>query len=229
MSIRTKKHEKKLCDVVFIIDSTESTYSVGCALHDKAEDLAFGMSVSERSTLFKYACICYRDPVDCESDVHQVFDFDEDIENLDTFLGDVEPSGGGDGPEDFVGALNAALNDLSWRNGRKIIIWFADGPAHGPRFCGLPNHPEEEPKLVSLVEKIAKNGIEFYGLYLGNERTKRTFSEMEKIYRENSPFSKQGFFFENCESENMETSFTEVFFPSKNDDDDIFISEAIYE
>lgn len=127
------------------------------------------------------------------SDVHQVLDFDEEIENLSLFLEDVKLSGGGDGPEDFAGALSIALDQLSWRNGKKIIFWFANGPAHGKRFCYIPNHQEEEPKLVQLVERIAKEDYNFIGLIVKDfctnerkkntdDRTRRTFNEMRDIF-----------------------------------------------
>lgn len=116
MSKSTKSKRTKKMDVLFIIDATDSMAKTIQAAHDKAEDLAFDLNVTNRTASFKFACICYRDPVDSPSDEHQVFDFDPEIENLATFLEDVKASGGGDGPEDYVGALNKAFDELSWRD-----------------------------------------------------------------------------------------------------------------
>ena len=171
-------------DVLFVIDATGSMANTIQAAHDKAEDLAFDLQISNRTALFKFGCVCYRDPVDAPADVHQVFDFDEEIENLATFLEDVKASGGGDGPEDFVGALNESFNSLSWRDGKRAIIWIADAPAHGQRYCGAPNHQEEEPKLEPLVARLGKEHYYFVGLSL-NGGADRTFSEMKAIYEAN--------------------------------------------
>lgn len=185
MSKSTKTKRTKAMDVLFMIDATGSMANTIQAAHDKAEDLAFDLNISNRTALFKFACICYRDPVDSPSDVHRVFDFDDEIENLATFLEEVKASGGGDGPEDYVGALNEAFNNLSWRSeAKKAIIWIADAPAHGQRYCGAPNHQEEEPKLEPLVKRLAKDKFYFVGLSLNNGAD-RTFSEMKSIFESN--------------------------------------------
>lgn len=100
------------------------------------------------------------------------------------FLENIEPSGGGDGPEDYVGALSNAFEKLSWNDKYKIIVWIADGPAHGKRFCGLQNHQEEESKLLPLIKKLARDEFYFIGIYY-NERTLKTFEEMKNIYEQN--------------------------------------------
>lgn len=186
MSKSTKTKRTKAMDVLFMIDATGSMANTIQAAHDKAEDLAFDLQISNRTASFKFGCICYRDPVDAPADVHQVFDFDEEIENLATFLEDVKASGGGDGPEDYVGALNEAFNNLSWRDkSKRAIIWIADAPAHGQRYCGKPNHQEEEPKLQPLVERLASEQYYFVGISL-NGGADKTFSEMKSIYEDNA-------------------------------------------
>ena len=185
MSKSTKSQRTKAMDVLFMIDATGSMANTIQAAHDKAEDLAFELHILNRKALFKFACICYRDPVDAPSDIHQVFDFDEEIENLATFLEDVKASGGGDGPEDYVGALNEAFNSLSWRdNSKRAIIWIADAPAHGQRYCGSSNHQEEEPKLEPLVKQLAQDRYYFVGISLNNGAD-RTFTEMKSIFENN--------------------------------------------
>jgi hypothetical protein len=46
------------------------------------------------STPFRFACICYRDPVDSPSDYHDYMDFSSDINSLKSFLGRVNAMGG---------------------------------------------------------------------------------------------------------------------------------------
>ncbi|OHS95390.1 hypothetical protein TRFO_10524 [Tritrichomonas foetus] len=170
-------------DVLFMIDATGSMASTIQAAHDKAEDLAFDLQINNRTADFQFGCICYRDPVDSKADVHQYFNFDPDIENLANFLEDVKASGGGDGPEDYVGALDIAFNNLNWRDGKKAIIWIADAPAHGKQFCGTPNHQEEEPKLVPLVQRLGAEKFYMVGISL-NGGADLTFSEMKRLYED---------------------------------------------
>lgn len=171
----------KEMDVLFMIDATKSMASTIQAAHDKAEDLAFDLNVSNRKALFNFGCICYRDPIDAKKDVHEIFDFSPEIEDLANFLEGVKASGGGDKPEDYVGALNLAFTKLHWRSGKKAIIWIADAPAHGKRYCGKENHQEEEPKLEPLVQRLAEENFYFVGISLKNGADK-TFNEMKAIY-----------------------------------------------
>jgi len=42
--------------------------------------------------------------------------------------------GGGDEPEDWVGAYKLVNEKISWRNGNKLIIHLADAGVHGKLF-----------------------------------------------------------------------------------------------
>ena len=44
------------------------------------------------------------------------------MENLKTKISPIREYGGGDTPEDWVGAYSLVLNKMSWRNGNKLII-----------------------------------------------------------------------------------------------------------
>jgi hypothetical protein len=152
------------------------------AARDKASDLAFDLHIHERDADFTWGCVCYRDPVDRPEERHEVFDLDKEAENLATWLEDIKPEGGGDGPEDFVGAFRAVFERITWREGSKrALTWMADAPAHGRRYCGIDNHQEEEPKLEPLVEQLARDQYYFVGLSL-HPGADRTFAAMKEIY-----------------------------------------------
>ena len=178
MTKRTKK-----MDIVFCIDATGSMSATIQAARDKATDLAFDLHIRNRQADFQYGCVCYRDPVDASNDVHQVYDLNPDAESMTEWLEDVQATGGGDGPEDYVGALECVFNKISWRQeSKRAIIWIADAPAHGRRYCGHDNHQEEEPKLQPLVERLAREGYYFVALSLDGGAD-RSFSEMRAIYQ----------------------------------------------
>jgi hypothetical protein len=176
----------KLMDVVFMMDATASMTGAIMAATDKIRDIAFELHTGNRDGDFQFGCVCYRDPVDAPDDRHEVHDLVpyNKAEVLSEWLDTIEADGGGDGPEDYVGALALALNGgISWRpGGKRALIWVADAPAHGQQFCGDRNHQAEEPKLREMVIRIAHEKDYFVGLSIKNGAD-LTYSEMRGIYQ----------------------------------------------
>ena len=85
---------------------------------------------------FYFGGIFYRDPIDSKNDKHEVFDLTKDIQELKDNFGKINAEGGGDIQEDWVGAYSKAINNINWKDGTKLIIHFADAPAHTKEFCG---------------------------------------------------------------------------------------------
>ena len=142
-------------------------------LYDEDEERA----KEERRKLF--------DNVKYPEDINVAIDLIPDTEKLINELQKVECKAGNDDPEDWVGALDIALNDISWReNSKKIIIWISDANAHGQRYCGFRNHQEEERKLEPLVKQMARSNIYFTGINIkkGDDGCKRTLNQMKEIY-----------------------------------------------
>jgi hypothetical protein len=170
-----------LMDVLFVIDATGSMSGALRAAHDRAASIASDLHREHPTIDFRFGSVCYRDPVDSRRDVHEVCDFTPDIGRLAHFLSGVRATGGGDVPEDWVGALRLSLTGVTWRGGRKTLIWIADAPAHGRRFCGSLNHEEESPKLPPLIVEVAKAQIHVQGLSLQGGAN-ATFTEFKTIY-----------------------------------------------
>jgi hypothetical protein len=175
-------------DVVYLCDATGSMSSYIAAA--KSECVAISQQL--RATLpqfqFQFGAVFYRDPVDSPSDVHQTFLLTNRPENLQSQIGGVSASGGGDGPEDWVGAYDRALNDMSWREGQKLIIHLADAPAHGREFCGTNNHDPEGPKLVPLIQECAKRRIKIVGMPIGGSAdTQMSFNKCQQLYTTGAP------------------------------------------
>jgi hypothetical protein len=98
-----------MLDLAFLMDATGSMRAAIQGVHDYAINIARTFRIDRKLEL-QFACICYRDPVDSPRDIHQTHDFNPSVRALETFLKGVPASGGGDGPEDFVGAIQAALS-----------------------------------------------------------------------------------------------------------------------
>ena len=75
-----------------------------------------------------------------------------------------------------------ANENISWRNGHKVIIHLTDAGAHGKLFTKSDKYPEEEPKLIQELEKCALKNIKIFG-YVINFDCRNTFEECSKIYR----------------------------------------------
>ena len=73
------------------------------------------------------------------------------MEYLQKSIGEINAYGGGDEPEDWVGAYKLATEAIAFRNGTRLIIHIADAPAHGNIFCGYDNHNDEETKLPPII------------------------------------------------------------------------------
>jgi hypothetical protein len=175
-------------DVVYLCDATGSMSSY----IEAAKKECVSISEQLRRTLpqfqFQFGAVFYRDPVDSPSDVHDTFLLTNRPENLQAEIGRVRASGGGDGPEDWVGAYHRAVNNMSWRGGQKLIIHLADAPAHGRDFCGQNNHNPEGPKLVPLIQQCAQQRIKIVGMPIGGSAdTQLSFNKCQQLYTPGAP------------------------------------------
>ena len=115
------------------------------------------------------------------------------LSSLISELKHVRSIGGNDDQEDWVGALQLVLEDVSWRiDSSKAVVWITDSNAHGERFCGIKNHQEEEEKLAPLVRRLMDSNISFVGINVtkeGEQGCERTLDQIEKIYSERKDLS----------------------------------------
>ena len=191
-------------DVCFVLDATNSTGPVLDALKQRVVDITCEMQFSRQQGVYlsrKYAVVAYRDPVDCPPpgsaarreimpehpfDVHEFQDF-QGAESLEEYIGTIQSYGGGDQAEDWAGALDMALHQLSWRNGKKCIFWIADANAHGKRFSlesEKDTHDAEGPRLEALAREMAGLDIYFIGINIKkgtDPGCARTLSELRTI------------------------------------------------
>ena len=169
-------------DVLYLIDATGSMASYITAANEETKNIANQLINIYPDMKFKYGYIFYRDPIDSKSDIHEIIDLTDDINSLSEKIGKIEAMGGGDLPEDWVGAYKLANEKINWRNGNKVIINLTDAGAHGKLFTPNDNYPEEEKKLIDEIEKCAKKKINIFG-YIIQEPSRNTFEELAKIFR----------------------------------------------
>ena len=169
-------------DVLYLIDATGSMASYITAAKEETKNIANQLKNIYPDMKFKYGYVFYRDPIDSLGDIHEIIDLTDDINSLSEKIGKIEAKGGGDEPEDWVGAYKLANEKINWRNGNKVIIHLTDAGAHGKLFTLGDNYPEEEKKLIDEIEKCAKKKINIFG-YIIQEPARNTFEELAKIFR----------------------------------------------
>ena len=78
----------------------------------------------------------YRDKIDYKSDKDEYFQFTNDMKDLKEKIETIKVYGGGDGPEDWVGGYDIALNKMEWKKEKsiKLIIYIEDAGVHGEEF-----------------------------------------------------------------------------------------------
>ena len=168
-------------DIIYLLDATGSMGSYLAAARDQCINISNQLKSELPKFDFNFGAIFYRDPVDCPGETNHTYSLKNDVTLLKNELSSETATGGGDGPEDWVGAYDLALNNLAWRNGTRLIIHIADAPAHGSEWCNYSNHEEENKKLYPLIQKCVDKGIKIIAFQIGSS-PKPSFEKFEKEY-----------------------------------------------
>ena len=169
-------------DIVFLVDATGSMSSYIIAAKEETKNIADELRKLYPEKMFQYGYIFYRDPIDSKTDTHDVIDLTDNVNSLPEQINAISATGGGDMPEDWVGAYKLANEKISWRNGIKVIIHLADAGAHGKLFTKSDKYPEEEEKLIYELDRCAEKGIKIFG-YVIRDDAQNSFNECANIYR----------------------------------------------
>jgi len=128
-------------DVVFIFDATSSMAEFLRQVKTKIANLA--MTFKALVPTVRIGLVAYRDHTD--DFVTKSFPLTHKTQQLEGFLQDMDPVGGGDHAEAVTDGLRAAINEFNWgRDSKKIILLVGDAPPH----------PEDMQQARELVEKF---------------------------------------------------------------------------
>ncbi|CAI2200173.1 9138_t:CDS:1, partial [Funneliformis geosporum] len=164
----------------------------------------------------------YRDHCDGDDRLH-IFPFTNSYEDFESDLSSISAMGGGDIPEDVLGGLDAAVNQMTWRNKIRVIFHVGDAPPHGRRFTSISDdYPEGDPKNLTAedvlgrmksanifyffgkVNKLTKNMVNIFHSIIGD------FSEFDLENVEGNPEALVSKFFEaTCSAINTAVSLNE--------------------
>ena len=136
--------------------------------------------------------IGYRDFIEInEERKYYSKEFTENIDDINNYISTLNCTGGGDIPEDIVGALNLAFN-MKWESNAKYAILVCDAPCHGRKYhnvsydrfeLGDPNGTT----LEDIMKKFYEKGITFYCLEIDSS-TEKMFKIMKEVYNDNNKF-----------------------------------------
>ena len=169
-------------DIVYLIDATGSMASYIKAAKNQAENISKDLRKLYPEMNFQYGYIFYRDPIDSKNDIHEIIHLTDQVNSLPEKIGKIKAYGGGDLPEDWVGAYKIVNNEIYWRNGNKVIIHIADAGAHGKKFTLYDKYPDEEQKLIKELDECIKKKIKIFG-YVIEEDSRNSFVECKKYYQ----------------------------------------------
>ena len=181
LSDKTSKDNNDF-DVLFIVDATGSMGNYIKAAKEETQNISQDLRQTYPEMMFKYGYVFYRDPIDSKNDIHEIINLTDNVNSIPEQISKIKADGGGDEPEDWVGAYKIANEKISWRNGIRIIIHLADAGAHGKLFTNYDKYPEEEEKLIIELEKCLKKNIDIFG-YVILEGSRNSFEQCSKIYR----------------------------------------------
>ena len=152
------------------------------AAKEETQNISQDLRQTYPEMMFKYGYVFYRDPIDSKNDIHEIIDLTDNVNSIPEQISKIKADGGGDEPEDWVGAYKIANEKICWRNGIRIIIHLGDAGAHGKLFTNYDKYPEEEEKLITELEKCLKKNIDIFG-YVILEGSRNSFEQCSKIYR----------------------------------------------
>src|SRR4051812_40359557 len=114
-------------DLCFVLDCTGS---MGSYITAAKECILQVVELMKRANIELWVGFCgYRDH--CDSNRLQIFDFTDSYSELERYISDeVQATGGGDGPEDVLGGLNAAIHGMNWSHRTRVLLHLGDAPPH---------------------------------------------------------------------------------------------------
>lgn len=144
-------------DVVFLLDTTGSMSGEIREAQERVRQIASELKKARENERVRIGIVAYRDRGDAY--VTRVSELTEDIEQSFTFLHGLDAGGGGDGPEDVLSGMAAALHDVGWDDGAKTerqVFLIGDAPPHLDYRDG--------PKPDALLEEAARRRVVIHAI-----------------------------------------------------------------
>ena len=184
-------YEKKIfqntnLDLMFIMDLTGSMNIWLNEAKKNITNIIEEITQNNPGSKIRVSFIGYRD-YETADETREYFikEFTENISEINDYLKTLNCQGGGDLPEDVVGALKTALK-MKWESDAKYAILVCDAPCHGKAYHELiydtfENGDPNGTSLEYVMEQFKLKNINFYCLEIDSS-TEKMFYIMEQIY-----------------------------------------------
>ncbi|RHZ61857.1 hypothetical protein Glove_345g11 [Diversispora epigaea] len=160
-------------DLCYVLDCTGSMSSHIAAAKDCILQVMEYIKNTNPCIRVQVGFCGYRDHCDNLNKVAprlQVFDFTSSHQEFRNNLATVPATGGGDLPEDVLGGLNAAITQMTWHDGTRVILHIGDAPPHGRRFTNSTDsypdsYPDGDPNGLtaeSVLKKMQSKEINYF-------------------------------------------------------------------
>ena len=179
-----KKPKSNEFDLIYLVDVSGSMSSSLNGVKEYCKSISEKLEKDLDQFDFNYGGIFYSDPVDVSSETNTYLNLTPDINKFKDFVNGVNLLSGGDGPEDWYGAYDIAVNKIKWRDGIKCIIHITDAGAHGTNYSPGDRHPDEGPKLDNIIPKCAKMDFQMFGFNIGSTAN-QSFNRFRSIFTSN--------------------------------------------
>ncbi|CAG8604499.1 10211_t:CDS:1 [Paraglomus occultum] len=154
-------------DLCFVLDCTHSMKHHLAAAKDCILQVANYVENINPRIQPRVGFCGYRDHFDPQNRL-QIFSFTNSYEEFSRDLANVRTLSGKDIPEDVLGGLDAAVEQMAWGCGTRILFHIGDAPPHGRRFTEEQDkYPDGDPHGLtaeSVLNRMQeKNIIYFFG------------------------------------------------------------------
>lgn len=161
-----------IVEVAFVLDTTGSMASLIAGAKKKIWSIANTIVDINPSADIRMALVAYRDVGD--DYVIKSFEMSSDVQGIYGNLIGLQAGGGGDTPESVNEALNTAIDELSWTDGknvRRIVFLVGDAPPHMDYQNG-PKYPE-------ILHQAVRQDIQVHAVQAGlSNTTKRIWQDI---------------------------------------------------
>jgi uncharacterized protein YegL len=157
-------------DVVFLIDTTGSMGGELGEVKDRVRQLSDALRQERGQERVRIGVVAYRDKGDAYVTKRSLLE--SDVEVSFRFLAALTADGGGDGPEDVLSGLAAAIRDMNWDKSDEVereVFLIGDAPPHLD-YAGhvKPEQLLDEAQRARIVvhalgcRSLPTNGVEFF-------------------------------------------------------------------
>ena len=176
-------------DIMFIMDLTGS---MGMWLREAKENIKNIIDeITENNPCSKIrvSFVGYRDFKEVNGILQGQYiykDFSENIEDIRNFISNIACYGGGDEPEDLIGALDLSLK-MNWSSNARYAVLVCDAPCHGSKYHNInyDKYKNGDPnglELEKIIENFKLKNITLYCIEISIS-TRKMFDIMKNIYK----------------------------------------------